>query len=311
VNSTTGAIRHPDVSEISDLTEGILSPDRTAEIRGHLTGCALCADVRTSLEEIRGLLGTLPGPQRMPADIAGRIDAALAAEALLDATSPKEADSAVESGAPADRTAPDVSRETLPQRPERRSAAKPGDDRPAGRPRAGTGPGRTRSRRRVALVGTALAGTAVVFLGLFFARGLPSGSFDGAEKGATTQSVQAAPAISSDNLEEKIQQLLGEPLIVPKSGTSPQAESFGSDTADARAVLPGSLPACVQAGTGREGAPLAVERGVYQGKDAFLLLYPHPGDGTRTDAFVVDASCEGTAPGGRGKVLLDGTYARP
>lgn len=89
MSGTTGTIRHPDVSEISDLTEGLLSPSRTAEIRRHLGDCALCADVRTSLEEIRSLLGTLPGPARMPADIAGRIDAALAAEALLDATQPQ------------------------------------------------------------------------------------------------------------------------------------------------------------------------------------------------------------------------------
>ncbi|MFI8254044.1 hypothetical protein [Streptomyces filamentosus] len=81
--------QHPDVSEISDLTEGLLSPRRSAAVRRHLDGCALCADVRSSLEEIRGLLGTLPGPPRMPAEIAGRIDAALAAEALLDATVPE------------------------------------------------------------------------------------------------------------------------------------------------------------------------------------------------------------------------------
>ena len=81
--------QHPDVSEISDLTEGLLSPSRSATVRRHLDGCTLCADVRSSLEEIRGLLGTLPGPPRMPAEIAGRIDAALAAEALLDATAPE------------------------------------------------------------------------------------------------------------------------------------------------------------------------------------------------------------------------------
>ncbi|MFE2324050.1 hypothetical protein ACFXD5_09055 [Streptomyces sp. NPDC059385] len=99
---TTGTIRHPDVSEISDLTEGLLSPARTAEIRSHLGDCSLCADVRASLDEIRSLLGTLPGPARMPADIAGRIDAALAAEALLDATRDKDSRRA----APRPRTPP-------------------------------------------------------------------------------------------------------------------------------------------------------------------------------------------------------------
>src|SRR5919109_261488 len=85
---------YPVAAEISDLTEGLLPPTRTADIRRHVEECPLCADVYESLEEIRGLLGTLPGPPRMPDDVAGRIDAALAAEALLNATSPEGADDA-------------------------------------------------------------------------------------------------------------------------------------------------------------------------------------------------------------------------
>lgn len=96
MTSTTGTGEHPtgehpEVSEISDLTDGLLSPSRSADVREHLAGCPLCDDVYASLEEIRALLGTLPGPLRMPADVAGRIDAALAAEALLDATAPSGA----------------------------------------------------------------------------------------------------------------------------------------------------------------------------------------------------------------------------
>ena len=92
MTSTTDMAGHPDVTEISDLTEGLLPPSRTADVRRHLDECELCADVYTSLEEIRGLLGSVPGPTRMPADVAGRIDAALAAEALLDATAPDVTD---------------------------------------------------------------------------------------------------------------------------------------------------------------------------------------------------------------------------
>ncbi|WP_373569073.1 anti-sigma factor family protein, partial [Streptomyces alfalfae] len=81
MTATTDSAGHPEVTEISDLTEGLLSPSRTSAVRRHLDGCELCADVYASLEEIRDTLGTLPEPPRMPADIAGRIDAALAAEA--------------------------------------------------------------------------------------------------------------------------------------------------------------------------------------------------------------------------------------
>ena len=77
MTSTTDMAGHPDVAEISDLTEGLLEPSRTADIQRHLDECELCADVHASLEEIRGLLGSVPGPTRMPADVAERIDAAL------------------------------------------------------------------------------------------------------------------------------------------------------------------------------------------------------------------------------------------
>jgi hypothetical protein len=86
-SGATDAEEHPDVVDISALMEGVIAPDREAKLRAHLLSCELCADVRRSLEDIRDTLGTLPGPVRMPNDIAGRIDAALAAEALLSASS--------------------------------------------------------------------------------------------------------------------------------------------------------------------------------------------------------------------------------
>ncbi|MFC0601712.1 anti-sigma factor family protein [Streptomyces palmae] len=184
MTSTTDTDEHPEVAEISELTEGLLSPVRAAALRRHLADCPLCADVEASLSEIRSLLGSLPGPPRMPAEIAGRIDAALAAEALLDATAPVErievADASDtrptkavsrETGPAADR----VSRETeSPSEAEAATGASADEaaqpsvdadapelagtapsgtgsraaDRPAGRPRAATtGPGRRHPQR--------------------------------------------------------------------------------------------------------------------------------------------------------------------
>ncbi|MFD5642957.1 hypothetical protein ACFWIP_14515, partial [Streptomyces anulatus] len=80
MTSTADTAQHPEVSEISDLTEGLLSPSRATEVQQHIAGCGLCSEVRESLEEIRDLLGTMPTPEPMPEDIAARIDAALAAE---------------------------------------------------------------------------------------------------------------------------------------------------------------------------------------------------------------------------------------
>lgn len=88
--SASSPDEHPEVAEISALNEGILPVERQEELRSHLASCELCADVRASLDEIREVLGTLPGPAAMPEDVANRIDAALAAEALLDATAPDD-----------------------------------------------------------------------------------------------------------------------------------------------------------------------------------------------------------------------------
>lgn len=92
MTSTTDTAGHPDVAEISDLTEGLLPPDRSTDIRRHLDACELCADVHASLEEIRELLGSAPQAQRMPDDVAERIDAALTAEAILGTFAPDSAD---------------------------------------------------------------------------------------------------------------------------------------------------------------------------------------------------------------------------
>ncbi|MEF2527522.1 anti-sigma factor family protein [Streptomyces sp. CS62] len=164
-----------DVSEISDLAEGLLSPARTAQVRRHLAECPLCADVLASLEEIRSLLGTLPGPPRMPGDVAGRIDAALAAEALLDSTTPRNGDDAA--GAAAGGAAQPTASGAAAGTPSR-----PGGRRPAGHPDGAAGPGRRRARRRIA-VAAGLAGAAACAFGILFAGGLfGSGSPDTAAR---------------------------------------------------------------------------------------------------------------------------------
>lgn len=293
---TTGTIRHPDVSEISDLTEGLLSPSRAAEVRRHLDDCALCADVRASLEEIRGLLGTLPGPARMPADFVGRIDAALAAEALLDATQSRRQSAPTPRPRTSDR---DVSRETSP----------------SGHPTGPTGPGRRRARRRIAVLG-ALAGAAACALGVFL-----FGGFSGtpARDSAARTSAPDSPPVSAagvtytaQDLPDSVQRLIA---AGPAAQNVPgeQNNTYGMENTtpapgDKRATPP--VPACVEDATGRPDTPLAAERGTYQGTAVYLLVLPHPGDSARVDAYLVDAGCENTAPTVPGKVLLTSTHPR-
>jgi hypothetical protein len=78
---------HPSVETLSEYAEDLLYPEPAAEVRAHLHDCTACADTRDALREIRALLGRDPAP-RLPSDVAGRIDAALAAESLLAAELP-------------------------------------------------------------------------------------------------------------------------------------------------------------------------------------------------------------------------------
>ncbi|WP_432071366.1 hypothetical protein [Streptomyces wuyuanensis] len=308
MTSTTGTAQHPDVSEIADLAEGVLPPTRQAAVRRHLEGCELCSDVRASLEEIRGLLGTLPGPQRMPADIAGRIDAALAAEALLDATAPDDGPI-------------NVSRETesATQPPEPRS------DRPSGHARASTGPGRgpsARRRRRVAMV-TAAFSAAAVGLSALLLQTFGGTSGDTSEKKADSaaSAVSGGHDFTAATLQTRVDSLLS-PGGTPRDSGSwtatagPRVEKDASVGAEATEATPlrspaGPVPPCIQKGTGRTDAPIAVDRGTFEGTPAFLVVLPHSEDASRVQAYVVAATCVETAPTGEGELLVTQAYPRP
>ncbi|MFF7210850.1 hypothetical protein ACFZAU_09950 [Streptomyces sp. NPDC008238] len=287
MTSTTGTDEHPEVAEISALTEGILPPARSADVRGHIDGCTLCADVRASLDEIRGLLGTLPGPPRMPADIAGRIDAALAAEALL-----------------ASSTA-DVSRETGTAEPPRvsRETSAPVGGRPSGRGSGPSGPGRAGTgsrRRRVKGVLVAASVAAVVGLGSFLAQSTWStGGSAGLESSTASDAGAKADA---DTLGAQVHDLLTSGAgRKPESKPAAQSPMVGMDSA---------APPCVLGAVDRTETPIALQRGRYEGMDSYLVVLPHEGDPSLVDAYVVDASCTTAQPPATGTLLREETYPR-
>ncbi|MFF8916866.1 hypothetical protein ACF08M_26990 [Streptomyces sp. NPDC015032] len=316
MTSTTDTSRHPDISEISDLTEGLLPPSHAAEVRSHVDGCELCSNVHASLMEIRELLGTMPTPQHMPNDVADRLDAALAAEALSTA-------------APVGTV--HVSRETEPSA-ARKTEAEPGlPDRPAGRPRATTGPGRRPARRRrTAVLGTAL-GAAVVGVGVFMLQSVQPSQEDAALKAAdrgSSSAAKGAETFSASTLEGRVQTLLLSGGTEPPrtNGTStekkappsvdiqstPKSDSPGSESPRTPLRAPAvSVPLCVEQGIGRTTAALAMAEGTYEGADAFLVVLPHPSDATRVQAYVIDAACVREKPASKGKLLLTRAYARP
>ncbi|MFE2584437.1 anti-sigma factor family protein [Streptomyces sp. NPDC059378] len=307
MTSTTDMAGHPDVAEISDLTEGLLSPSRTTQVRRHLNMCELCADVHASLEEIRELLGTASGPPRMPAEVAGRIDAALAAEALLSAGAPTTG------GSPAPTASPRPASTASPvgdgTRVSRETSAT--TDRPSGHARtASTGPGRkssrARGRRKVVALGVACT-AAVLTLGSVLLTSL----WNNTSSGNTTRGHQstAADTFSEGKLESQVTTLLAQ-----STGSSEAPNSLGAETAPGtvkpKIFRQPTVPPCIQQGIGRNDAALATEQGIYQGTDALLVVLPDASDSTRVTVYIVDTTCVSHPSATPAKVLLTHSYTR-
>ncbi|WP_406240919.1 hypothetical protein [Streptomyces anulatus] len=322
MTSTADTAQHPEVSEISDLTEGLLSPSRAAEVQQHVAGCALCSEVRDSLEEIRDLLGTMPTPEPMPEDIAARIDAALAAE--VRPTAPVADEPVVVSRETT--TGEDTTTDRATSEPASRSIGAPAPSRPAGRSAAATGPGRrpTRRRRRAVVLGTAF-GAAVIGMSVFFLQSIaPSGdSSKTAADSGVSAAESSAHAYADGTLEAQVQDLLGgrasqespgAKKVPPGADTKSTSEAVTPDTAATRSPLKAPavvVPPCVQQATGRTTPALALDEGTYQGTDAYLVVLPHRSDPSRVQAYVVAASCVDTAPESTGQLLLTRSYDRP
>ncbi|WP_324790104.1 hypothetical protein [Streptomyces sp. H51] len=307
MTSTQDSAGHPDIAEISDLAEGLLPPATTTDVRRHLDDCELCADVYASLEEIRGLLGSLPGPPRMPADVAGRIDAALAAEALLSATTSGTSGAqqpATGSGSPAgtdDGT--HVSRETSST-----------NDRPTGRARPSTtGPGRKdhkrSGRRRAAVLGTVFA-AAALGLGSVLLTTLDDTTSSGTQ--ADGRQTTAADTFSRSKLEKHVSDLLAKERGSATGTSAPHSDGVqnGSGIASPKLLRTPAVPDCVQKGLGRTDPALATEEGTYKGGDALLVVLPDPSDSTKVTAYIVDSTCVTHPSSAKADVLLEQSYTR-
>jgi anti-sigma factor RsiW len=317
VTSTTGAAGHPDVDQISALTEDLLPPDERAEIEAHLEGCPDCSDIHASLEEVRVLLGELSDPISMPEDVAERIDAALAAEALVAAAqSPSSG-------------RPHVSRETSPGESPRTPA-----ERPGGHPGGATGPGRAgrgaRKRRRTITLGAVFT-LAVLGLGTFLLQ-----SLDGDDSSKRPPEASSAhpsgsrQTFSTQNLEGQVTSLLkkhpvksapdhettgGSDSVTPSPTPTPSLDMGSPETPPKTATplhsgVAASVPDCIRKGIGRAEEPLAAEQGVFQGTDAYLVVLPHESDPTKVSAYVVDATCTHRPALPTGAILLTQSYPR-
>ncbi|MBE1532369.1 anti-sigma factor family protein [Actinomadura algeriensis] len=76
---------HVDYEALADLAEGLLEDDQAASVNAHLETCAECRDRSADLADVSRILAEAPVPS-MPAQLAERIDTALAEESLNNAT---------------------------------------------------------------------------------------------------------------------------------------------------------------------------------------------------------------------------------
>jgi hypothetical protein len=305
---------HPEVSEIADLAEDLLSPERSAVLLAHLDRCDPCGDLLASLDEVRGLLGAFPDPGPMPADVVARLDASLSAEAARPSSTPTPAPSAspdVSRETPPPSSATDVSRETWP------TFIPPG---PAGDvSRETRSPRRPphRAPRRWPRRLLSTAATAAILVGAGF--GLHA--FHTSESGADASNAKGTAR--QPTLRERVRVLLD-------SASSDSASSVGSphsarpgvtrkgrggdrtSSPSRSAGLPGttSLPSCVRAALHRSDPPIAAAKEYDEGRWVYLVVLAHPGNAQKVDAFVVAASCASASPGVRGTVLGRHTYTR-
>ncbi|MET7677979.1 anti-sigma factor family protein [Streptomyces seoulensis] len=294
MTSSTDTTGHPDVAEISDLAEGLLSPSRSAELRHHLASCTACAEVLAALTEIQGLLGDVPAVPPMPTDIADRIDAALAAEAAGRA----EQAEPVKPGR-------HVSRET-PTPP----------DRPARLSRATTGPGRkerSRSRRRTAALGAVLT-AAVLGAGSLLVQSLGNNSSD---KAAQSTAASAVGTFSGASVKSQVSDLLTAREGLRRGSQRPQQDAETDiappgPTQSANTLIQTEIPVpdCVRRALHAGETVLGAKSGTYADKSAYLVVVPDKADSKRVTAYVVDASCASKRAVGTGSVLLKQTLDR-
>ncbi|MFF8769956.1 zf-HC2 domain-containing protein [Kitasatospora sp. NPDC015120] len=291
---------HPGADELADLAEDLLPPVEADALRRHLAGCAECRETADALAEVRLLLAGA-GPEAMPADVAARIDAALAA-AAEDAPAPAPAPSPP-LPAPSPRPAPAPTAPTAP--PARPAATGPGR---AARPR----------RRRALLLGSAAALLALGLGGVLLAR--PSapgqqdlgvaahapaatpGTSEGSAAGKADRSA-GATVYREDQLAAQVRQLLAAGTA-PARPERPVGPSTGdgaapSDGSGASGVPPAeggqgltgggsSAPACPPPST---AALLATDLGSYAGAPAELLVYALPGRPDQLDVYLRSPGC--------------------
>ncbi|MFJ5119512.1 hypothetical protein [Kitasatospora sp. NPDC088548] len=304
---------HPDPDELADLAEGLVESAATAgALRRHLDGCAECRETADALAEVQALLGAVEPPP-MPADLAGRLDSALAAAAAEAVEGPQEAAAADDgAGPPARPSRPATAPSTAPAPPLAPPPGRPSAaTAPAGPGATGAGRSRPRRRRAGLLLGSAAALLAIGLGGVLLLRPADRQSVDGTMAKADAPAAAAATTdgraehaaggtvYRDDRLTAQIQQLLARTAATPAPpAAKPSVPSGPADgtpadgpPADGTQGLGGggrSAPACPAPA---DGPPLATDRGSYAGAPVEVLVYPVPDRSGLLDVYLRSPGC--------------------
>ncbi|TQF04299.1 hypothetical protein E6W39_21315 [Kitasatospora acidiphila] len=262
---------HPDVETLADLSEDLLAPAEAAALRTHLAACPECADTLAALTEVAALLAAEP-VEPMPAEIALRIDAALAA--------------AQPPSAPNTPNTPNTP--STPSAPPPAATAGRGTAGPPARSDRSSRPGGARSRRRrlVLAVAGCLAALGLGATGLVLSQQGGSQPTAASAVGPNPEQQHplsvAGPEFTAAGLSEQIDRLLPS-----GSGGQPHASAQQSG---------GGLPDCVQQSvTGHQGeTPLLITHGGYRGAPVDVYVFRLADDPGRLDVFLLTPGCTTT-----------------
>ncbi|WP_035799391.1 anti-sigma factor [Kitasatospora mediocidica] len=290
---------HPSTDQLADLQEELLGAEEAAAVRTHLDGCAQCADTLVALAELAELLGS-DDPPAMPADVALRIDAALAAEAAAHPIG-EPASAPVSGSASGSASGPGLPRSPI--------AAPPGRSDRSSRP------GRTAFRRRARMLLAAAGCLAVLGLGAVLVHSgssndnIASSANSATLRPADSPALAGGPVFSADGLPSQVQQLLASQ---PSGSTAKIVPHATNQNADATAPTD-QLPGCVRAAVGGDAGkvPLAVGHGRYGSTPVDVYVFPLPADPGRLDVYLLDAGCALHTPAAPATVELHQTVAAP
>lgn len=258
---------------LADLQAGLLEAADADELRRRVESDPDARQTLAALEATRHSLAALPAP-RMPADVAARIDAAIAREAAARAAGP------VLTATPG-LTA-------IPGRPDSTRPADfagqpiPGQPNFAGQPGSAGGPpaqvvdlAAARTRRRRGLVAGAGILTAAAAAVAVFAIGNLGGTTGGEPIAGPTPSDSAVAdplALTSDNLDAALDDTLG-------------ATDYGPLASANR------LDGCLQANGVTGVEPVGARQVTFDGRSGVLLVVPAGSNPPRWRMLVVGPTC--------------------